>query len=46
MFIIVLKKGDVEKVYTQMFTTEKEASDKLNDFKPDYTGYVCRAARI
>lgn len=46
MFLIVLQKAGIEKVYAQMFATEAEALEKLNDFRPDFTGYVLRAERI
>jgi hypothetical protein len=46
MFIIILKINDVEKVYTQMFATIEAAQEKLNDFAPDFTGYVMRGEKV
>ena len=40
MFIIVLEKAGATKVYSQLFASKAEALAKLNDFKPDFTGYV------
>jgi len=46
MFIIVLEKAGTAKVYPQLFATEAEARAKLNDFKPDFTGYVLRTEKV
>lgn len=41
MFVIILKKDGIEKVYSRIFATEEDALRQLNDFRPtDFTGYV------
>ena len=45
MFAIILVKADQSKIYPQMFASEVEALRKLNDFRPDFTGYVVSMTR-
>jgi len=46
MFAIILEKAGQSKIYSQIFASEAEALRKLNDFRPDYTGYVVSTNRV
>ena len=45
-FAIILEKAGQSKIYSQTFASEVEALRKLNDFRPDYTGYVVSVNRV
>jgi hypothetical protein len=46
MFAIILVKAGQSKIHPQMFEFEVEALRKLNDFRPDFTGYVVSMDRV